>query len=768
MYDDEIAPSNWWELEETLSQQNDPLLGFNYSSPDYSLSSGKTEGLEYNLSGPSSLELAEPSGQGEGIKASDFSIDPETKQFVYTGGGGTGEGMSFPSTTGSGTYAGLPTSVSGSSSAFAGILDALKGVGGKLLDKATTAGGKFLDNAATPEGLLNLWLLSQLAKTYANPSYGKAGYQGKINMNLEATRPRLAQAERAYGQGAQGQSYFGPTTYAAHGGIMDLARGGSTRRDPRYLDGPTDGMADQINTSIDDAQPAKLSHGEFVIPADVVSHLGNGNSSAGAKVLYSMMAKVRKARTGNKKQGKQINPSKFMPGGIAAYADGGAVAFEGGGPVPVTAATPVVADNLAPWAGDYVTDMLSRARAESVKPYEAYTGQLTAGYSPLQERAFKSAETMPSLAATEFKSQFAAPTSYSTGVFANQFVAPTDYKAGTFTNLFADPAAYKAGTYENQFNVKDYETTQFDTGLGQVKDVEDYISPYMQNVVNVQAAAARRQAELARIAEAQRMTRAGGYGGSRQAILEAEGTRNLQTLLDEIQAKGSQSAYEQAVSRRMSESEASMNAQRAEEASKQFGAGQKMTAAELRARYGFEGQKAADAARQFAATYGLNVADTRAKYALAGQQEAERARQFGATQGMTAAELKAKYGLASKQAEEESRQFGATYGLNASDLAAKYALEAQRSSEASKAASARYGLEALQAQAALGAEQRAIEQKSLDALKAQFEEQRIDPFNKLMFQKSMLSGLPIGATGVETSGLQDVNALVEAALRTIK
>ena len=72
-------------------------------------------------------------------------------------------------------------------------------------------------------------------------------------------------------------------------------------------------MADEIKTDIDGKQPARLSHGEFVIPADVVSHLGNGNSDAGADVLYDMMAKVRKARTGTTKQGRQINPRKMIP-----------------------------------------------------------------------------------------------------------------------------------------------------------------------------------------------------------------------------------------------------------------------------------------------------------------------------------------------------------------------------------------------------------------------------------------------------------------------
>jgi hypothetical protein len=80
-----------------------------------------------------------------------------------------------------------------------------------------------------------------------------------------------------------------------------------------YLDGAGDGMSDSIPGTIEGKQPARLADGEFVVPADVVSHLGNGSSKAGAKNLYAMMNKVRKARTGNPKQGKQINPNKYMP-----------------------------------------------------------------------------------------------------------------------------------------------------------------------------------------------------------------------------------------------------------------------------------------------------------------------------------------------------------------------------------------------------------------------------------------------------------------------
>jgi len=79
------------------------------------------------------------------------------------------------------------------------------------------------------------------------------------------------------------------------------------------LKGQGDGMSDSINATIADRQPARLADGEFVVPADVVSHLGNGSTDAGAKHLYSMMDKVRNARTGTKKQGKQIKAGGYLP-----------------------------------------------------------------------------------------------------------------------------------------------------------------------------------------------------------------------------------------------------------------------------------------------------------------------------------------------------------------------------------------------------------------------------------------------------------------------
>jgi hypothetical protein len=104
---------------------------------------------------------------------------------------------------------------------------------------------------------------------------------------------------------------LGDVEEAAAGGIM---RGiGGYSDGGRMLKGPGDGMSDSIPAVIGSKQPARLADGEFVVPADVVSHLGNGSTDAGAKRLYGMMDKIRKARTGKKKQAPEVKANKFLP-----------------------------------------------------------------------------------------------------------------------------------------------------------------------------------------------------------------------------------------------------------------------------------------------------------------------------------------------------------------------------------------------------------------------------------------------------------------------
>lgn len=216
------------------------------------------------------------------------------------------------------------TAGTGTSSVPNDLLDLLKKAGSKLFfDKD---GNLDLQKLATIGG----GLAGLIGSRSSQPE--KVGYQGSIP-TLTAVRERVAQP-RGGVPGAGGRRYFSDVQYAAPAqaaaaqqaaaqqaaGLAQLnaaqpaqtyAAGGIT--DGYYLGGKTDGMADKIPATIDNKQPAKLSHGEFVVPADVVSHLGNGNSEAGAQRLYDMMDRIRKARTGTTKQGKQVNPDKFLP-----------------------------------------------------------------------------------------------------------------------------------------------------------------------------------------------------------------------------------------------------------------------------------------------------------------------------------------------------------------------------------------------------------------------------------------------------------------------
>ena len=335
-------------------------------------------------------------------------------------------------------------------------------------------------------------------------------------MNLESLKPKskeeIMAAAAANLPQAQG-------TNMATGGIANLAKGG------RYLAGHTDGMADKIPTSIDGKDPAALSHGEFVIPADVVSHLGNGNSEAGAQKLYQMMAKVRKARTGNEKQGKRINPDKFMPGGLAAaYAAGGSVkgfadggttdttATTGGGGVPLDTSR---TSTLSPWVGDYVTQALGEGAALAAQPLQAYTGPLTAGPSNLQQQAFAGASELAQAGYT--------PSTYSTGTF--------------------DTAA-----------------------------AQKYMNPYLSAALQPSLDEARRQAQISRLEDAGRLTKAGAFGGSRQAIMESELNRNLMDKQNKMLTEGYATAYDKAMNQFNTEQGRQLDVQKADEASRQFGA----------------------------------------------------------------------------------------------------------------------------------------------------------------------------------------------------
>ena len=167
-------------------------------------------------------------------------------------------------------------------------------------------------NAKTVEGSKELAMGVKANDINALQAVQLLGQLNKIPQVQKVTNPALA--GKVANPMASQVSQAGLPVQAAKGGIMNgVGTIGSYSDGGQMLKGPGDGMSDSIPAKIGKHQPARLADSEFVVPADVVSHLGNGSSDAGAKQLYAMMDRVRKARTGNKKQGKEIKPQKYMP-----------------------------------------------------------------------------------------------------------------------------------------------------------------------------------------------------------------------------------------------------------------------------------------------------------------------------------------------------------------------------------------------------------------------------------------------------------------------
>lgn len=167
--------------------------------------------------------------------------------------------------------------------------------------------------------------------------------------------------------------------------------------------------------------------------------------------------------------------------------------------------------SLSTWAGPYVTDMLGKSKALAELPFESYNKPLVAGTSGLQTQAFQGlgALTVPQ------NLQTAGQQAQQTYGAAQQYM-PT------------------------------------------VGTIQSYMNPYLEAVLEPQRREATRQADIARQQMQGRMAQAGAYGGSRQAIMEAEGQRNLQTLLGDITGKGYAGAYDAARAQRAADIQAGL------------------------------------------------------------------------------------------------------------------------------------------------------------------------------------------------------------------
>jgi hypothetical protein len=204
-----------------------------------------------------------------------------------------------------------------------GIGDLLTKAKDVVTDKAQDALSKTSSGSGSGIGTLGaLALLSMM-----NKGGGGTPASTATIPELTATRTQLpydvdkkgVNPNTPYRPGQGGVTYFSPTTYtptkAARGGLMSLGQPnlGGYSDGGRLLKGPGDGVSDSIPAIIGKKQPARLANGEFVIPARIVSELGNGSTDAGAKRLYEMMARVQRVRRKTKNVAANTKASKYLP-----------------------------------------------------------------------------------------------------------------------------------------------------------------------------------------------------------------------------------------------------------------------------------------------------------------------------------------------------------------------------------------------------------------------------------------------------------------------
>jgi hypothetical protein len=224
-----------------------------------------------NVTGNSAViapnQVSTPTGTF-GVSPNVTKVDTNGNVTTTTGGSTSGSGTQVNNNTGSSSGPDLST--------LLGLLAAAGLLGSKGGGSSSTTGSTFIPTLTASRPALN----------YTPPKAGEANVQ-----------------------------YFSPVTYAAEGGQMHggISTLGSYSDGGHLLKGPGDGVSDSIPATIGGHQPARLADGEFVIPARIVSELGNGSTDAGARKLYAMMDRIKKTRSQAKDIAADTKAEKHLP-----------------------------------------------------------------------------------------------------------------------------------------------------------------------------------------------------------------------------------------------------------------------------------------------------------------------------------------------------------------------------------------------------------------------------------------------------------------------
>jgi hypothetical protein len=387
-------------------------------------------------------------------------------------------------------------------------------------------------------------------------------------------------------------------------------------------------------------------------------------------------------------------------------------------------------------SGNVIMDSSGMPQISGFKPYMQYQGERFAGFTPLQQQAFAGAQAMQAAPQLQDASALA-------GQAGLQALAYNQYQPGQFGNFYQPVQSYRptAFTAPSVAAKKDLQKYQMDPAervrtqsFARPGAAEQYMTPYMQGVVDVQQREAQRQADIAATARGQKYARAGAFGGARQAIENAEAQRNLATQMGGIQAQGLQSAYQQAQQQFNAEQAARLQAQMANQQ-----AGLTVGGQNLAANLGVQ---------QLGAQQGLQAQLANQQAQMQAQQQAEQSRQYGYGQLMQQAGLGAQYGQAAAQLGEQSRQYGAGLGLQG--LQAAMGAAGQLGQLGQTQFGQNMALNQLQAQ--YGGLQQQQAQQDITAKYQDFLNYQNAPYKQLGFMSDILRGVPLTQTGSAVYG----------------
>jgi len=345
----------------------------------------------------------------------------------------------------------------------------------------------------------------------------------------------------------------------------------------------------------------------------------------------------------------------------------------GGDSSPPPANQTVTQTNLPEYARPYFENLLQRGQAESYREYTPYESERIAGFTPAQMEVQRQTMGM------QTPGQFGVGTGM-VGAGGLASLGAGQFQPGQFqTTGIGAPnlAQYQIGTPQT---------------FGQ-QQAEQYMTPFMQNVVDIQKQSAIRDAQKTQLGANLGAARQGTYGGARQLLAQTEREKTLAGQLGDIQARGLQDAYSQAQQQ-------------------------------------FERDRAAQ----------LGVSQQNLQ-ALLGVQ------QLGAGQSMEAQRANQQALMDIQRMAEQSRQFGSDVGLRG----AGQAIQAGQTLGQLGAAQQQSDLQRLAAQESVGSQQRALEQQVLDQRYADFLRQRDYPMEQLGYYSSLLRGLPMQMGSTQTT-----------------